>query len=161
MALLSFCIDLVLAGLLVSGLIYAARLSRQLQIMRESHAEMKQFIANFNATVSRAEAGIRGLKAASRSAGDDLELLIENGQKLRDELQFLIESADQIATRLTDKAGARAHAAAEAEETKRPTAAPAAAMQPTPPSPLRREPAAEMPASSAERELLRALQKRK
>jgi len=154
MALLSFGIDLLLIGLLISGLFYAIRLTRQLTIMRESHAEMQQFVANFNATVARAEAGIRGLKTISRQTGDDLEALIENGQKIRDELHFLIESADQIATRLSDKAASATRSSRTSEEA---TPAPEQA------APTRRAKVQEQAApaaSNVERELLRALQKR-
>jgi hypothetical protein len=84
------------------------RLTRQLAELRASHASMERFVAEFNATVLRAEAGIRGLKNASRESGDDLEKLIEKARLLRDELHFLTESADQIAARLSDKAGAAA-----------------------------------------------------
>lgn len=59
--------------------------------MRASRTEMQRFILDFSATVGRAEAGIKGLKTAARSSGDDLEKLIERAHGLRDELHFLIE----------------------------------------------------------------------
>ena len=104
MDFLSILLDVALIGLLIASLRYAARLSRQLTEMREGRADMQRFILDFNATVARAEAGIRGLKTTARSCGDDLEKLIEKGQLLRDELTFLTESADQMASRLSNAA---------------------------------------------------------
>ncbi|MDD5587038.1 MAG: DUF6468 domain-containing protein [Alphaproteobacteria bacterium] len=102
--LFSFLLDLVLIGLLVTGIYYAVRLSRQIAGLRASRAEMERFVFDFGSTVERAEAGIRGLKQAARSSGDDLEQLIEKANALRDELHFLVESADRHADRLSGSA---------------------------------------------------------
>lgn len=106
--LLSLVMDAVLAGLLIVGIMYAVRLNRQLQNLRAGQSEMGRFVADFSATVMRAEAGIRGLKQAAREGGDELEHLITKASTLRDELQFLIDSADSIATRLSDTAASTA-----------------------------------------------------
>lgn len=103
---LIFFLDLVLAGLLIAGLVYAVRLSRQIEGLRASREDMERFVQEFSATVERAEAGVRGLRQAARTSGDDLEHLIEKAQGMRDELQLLTASADQIASRLGDTAGA-------------------------------------------------------
>lgn len=150
MTLFSLLLDLVLIGLLIAGVTYAFRLSRQLAEMRASRAEMERFVLNFNAIVSRAEAGIRGLKNASRESGDDLERLIEKANLLRDELHFLTESADQIATRLSDKAATvtRGKSGSPQESTPETSAKPQA-------------PSAQNlgTASATERDLLRVLRK--
>ncbi len=156
MAYVSLFLDFILIGLLVAGIAYAVKLTRQLAEMRASRAEMERFVLEFNATVMRAEAGIKGLKNASRSAGDDLEKLIERGQNLRDELHFLIESADQIASRLSDKASTATRKAAS----------PGSAPQVAPKGAVATEQAQakgfsldSSAASAAERELLRVLKK--
>lgn len=105
--LIGFVLDIVLIGFLIAGISYAIKLTQQLADMRTQRVDMERFVATFSATVERAEAGIRGLKSVSRSSGDDLERLIEKGQSLRDELHFLTESADQIATRLSMAASQR------------------------------------------------------
>ena len=100
----SFILDIILIALLIAGIVYAMRLSKQLAGLRASRAEMERFVVEFSTTVQRAESGIRGLKLAARTGGDDLEKQIEKAHLLRDELQFLVESADQIATRLSETA---------------------------------------------------------
>lgn len=104
----SAILDLALIGLLGFGIYCALRLSRQLAGLNAGRAEMERFVLEFGTTVQRAEAGIQGLKMAARTGGDDLEQLIDKAQALRDELHFLVASADQIATRLSDTAAATA-----------------------------------------------------
>ncbi len=168
--LVSVFMDVVLAGLLITGIVYAMRLSRQMTALRSGRAEMERFVADFSATVQRAEVGIRGLKQASREGGDDLEKLIDKANSIREELQFLVESADHIANRISDTASAAARnmladtpspepklsmAAAQAAmaalaETKAAAAKSSASSQ---------SPAAQTRLSAAERELLSALEK--
>lgn len=101
-------LDALLIGLLITGIVYAVRLNKQLAELRSSRVAMERFVSEFSVTVSRAEAGIKGLKQAARSCGDDLEQLIDKSQQIRDELHFLTESADQMATRLSQTAAATA-----------------------------------------------------
>ena len=185
MTYLNILLDVALIGLLVVGISYAVKLSKQLAGMRAARVEMERFIFDFNTTVVRAEKGVNNLKNAARSAGDDLEKLIEKGQMLRDELQFLTESADLIANRLSSSA---TQMNAPRANEPAPRAAAPAASSPAPaatapkPAPARTADVSEMPKkmaspqalaqemknslsasgkvpSSAERELLRALEK--
>lgn len=155
MNILSLLLDVALIGLLGAGIFYAVRLTRQLSDMRASRAEMERFILDFSATVGRAEAGIKGLKTAARSSGDDLEKLIERAHGLRDELHFLIESADQIANRLTAM-GTFVARASNVEQPAEKKPAPVQAEKPAVQSAASEKPTA---ASAAERELLRVLSK--
>jgi len=172
MTYLNIILDLAMIGLLVVGILYAQKLTRQLAGMRASHAEMERFVFEFNATVTRAEAGVRNLKNTARSAGDDLEKLIEKGQALRDELHFLTESADQIANRLSSNA-TKANAARPTEPQTQAAATPqrVAEIKEMPRKPATANPqalaqeikstlsASGKAPSTAERELLRALEK--
>jgi len=176
-AIFSFILDFVLIGLLAAGIVYAIRLMRQIAGLRASHADMERFVSEFRATVQRAESGIRGLKQAARTSGDDLEQFIEKARTIRDELHYLTESADQIANRLSDKAAAISRAAATEGAPSRQPSAPEAAKKPpdetkaassavvTPLKPAKgpdenkASVAAIAPTSAAEKELLQALEK--
>jgi septal ring factor EnvC (AmiA/AmiB activator) len=176
-------LDIVLIVLIVIGLIQATRLIWHLAGLRASRAEMERFVKEFNATVLRAEAGIRNLKVAARESGDDLEKLVEKSTAVRDELNFLVASADQLAERLTNSAtSASTRTRAEAKpETRKPEMAKAPAPETpatpfaTPEAPMakaaetskpasvtpiaaRREPEPK-PSSRAEKELMQALKK--
>lgn len=158
-------LDVVLIGLLVAGIRYAMKLTQQLADMRTGRVEMERFIVQFNSTVGRAEAGVNGLKLAARSCGDDLEKLIEKGQLLRDELNFLTESADLIANRLSTSASQITRATESQVQAKAPTQEQASMQTATKSTkPLVQEMKSAMASSgktpsTAERELLRALEK--
>ena len=94
-------LDVILIALVATGMVQAMRLIQHLRDLRQGRLEMERFVHEFNATVLRAEAGIKGLRHAARESGDDLEKLVEKAFMIRDELQFIIESADQLADRLS------------------------------------------------------------
>jgi len=161
--IISFVFDLVLIGLLGAAISFAMKLTRQLADMRASRAEMERLVLAFNATVTRAEAGIQGLKSISRETGDDLENLIQKGQDLRDELMFLTESADQIATRLSQSATLATQQKAAArtapqQTVKKDNGADIASLSQKTTQTASTK-AALSPASAAEKELLRVLKK--
>jgi hypothetical protein len=156
-------LDLILIGVVAAGLVQAVRLIRHLRELKQSRAEMERFVRDFNATVLRAENGIRTLKQTARENGDDLEKLVGKAGLIRDELQFIVESADHLAERLTSAASVapRPDALRPAEPARSET--PSAAVTPMP----ARKAEAAAPASSAspaplsraEKELMQALQK--
>ncbi|MDX9689728.1 MAG: hypothetical protein EOM37_05885 [Proteobacteria bacterium] len=161
MSFIAIFLDVVMIGLLGTGIFYAVRLTRQLAEMRASRAEMQRFVIDFNQTVLRAEAGVQNLKHTARSSGDDLEKLIEKSHSLRDELMFLVESADQAANRLSQRATSAKSVAAPTPQTTTPSSPknikePASAPKATVP---KAEPFSFKAASTAEQELLRVLKK--
>ncbi len=162
---LTFLLDLALIGLLITGIFYAVRLTRQLAGMRASRAAMERFVLDFSTTVVRAENGVKNLKATARSSGDDLEKLIEKAHSLRDELHFLVESADQMASRLSDTARATRGAKSAEKESKPPVKTEALRRKTSRLSSEQKKPL-ETPAlssfsatSAAEKDLMRALKK--
>lgn len=163
-------LDLTLIVLVGTGVVQATRLIRHLAGLRASRTEMERFVHDFNATVLRAEAGIRNLKQAARESGDDLEKLVGKSLTVRDELQFIVESADQLAERLSKAVSGVSRP--EAKTPEPPAAAPEAKAAPDTQQPASeaqksgpvpaftlREQSTSKPSSRAERELLQALQK--
>lgn len=136
-------LDIVLIVLIGAGLVQATRLIWHLAGLRAGRIEMANFVREFNATVLRAETGIKALKAAARESGDDLENLVNKSVAVRDELAFIVESADQLAERLTNAASvASGLARPEAKAEKKPAAA---AQPPAPATPFVPEPIAASP----------------
>src|SRR5436190_1363606 len=119
-------LDLVLIGVISAGLYQAARLIKHLANLKQGRIDMERFVHEFNATVIRAEAGIKGLRIAARESGDDLEKLVEKAVMVRDELHFIVESADQIAERLSNTASSAMRPAPEPQAPKQSPAAPQA-----------------------------------
>lgn len=164
-------LDIILILMVGAGLYQAARLIRHLAGLRQGRVEMERFVHEFNATVIRAEAGIKGLRNAARESGDDLEKLVEKATLLRDELGYIVESADQLADRLSQTATNVARSESSRSDKKaEPTKAASETSTAATPSPVvtmrpaesKDNPSASSssaPSSRAEKELLQALQK--
>jgi len=166
-------LDIILIAVVGSGVAQAVRLIRHLRGLRQGRIEMERFVYEFNATVLRAEAGIKGLRQAARDSGDDLEKLVEKAVTLRDELQFIVEHADQLADRISKAASTIARSEGKDLEmpplsksagakTSSAIAADPASNRDKPSGPRvekTSEAAKSGPSSRAEKELLQALQK--
>jgi Domain of unknown function (DUF6468) len=154
-------LDIVLIGIVGIGLVQAARLMSHLVELRQSRTDMERFVVDFNATVMRAEAGIKGLRMAARESGDDLEKLVEKAILVRDELQFISDSADQIADRLSVSASSVMRTETKPEskhaESVEPREKSSTANIPARKSDAEKEES--VPSSRAEKELLQALRK--
>lgn len=98
--MVSLILDLVIVGLLAATIAYAIILNKQIIKLRESRGEMAELIHGLNEAMSKAETGVRGLRKAASDTGEDLQRTVTKAQTLRDELQFMIEAADTLATRL-------------------------------------------------------------
>jgi uncharacterized protein DUF6468 len=151
-------LDVTLILLVGVGLVQAARLIRHLEGLRQGRVEMEQFVREFNATVMRAEAGIKGLRQAARDSGDDLEKLVEKALLIRDELHFIVESADQVASRLSQGASTAMRPSGGAEKSTAASPPPAPTEMMTPFA-AKNAPENAAPTSRAEKELLQALKK--
>ena len=101
---INLALDVLLIALVTAGLVQATRLMRHLAGLQQGRVEMERFVREFSSTVMRAESGITALRQAARDSGDDLEKLVEKALLVRDELHFIVESADQIAGRLSENA---------------------------------------------------------
>ncbi|MBM3513055.1 MAG: hypothetical protein FJX59_05000 [Alphaproteobacteria bacterium] len=119
-------LNLVVIVLLVPTIVYAVILNRRLTALRTSRDELAKVVGSFNDATLRAEAGIPKLKKATTEANLALKDRVEKAQTLRDDLAFMIERAEELATRLE---GAVRNARSEALPTPG-TAAPAPSLRP-------------------------------
>jgi hypothetical protein len=154
-------LDLCLICFVAAGLVQAARLLHQLNGLRQGRAEMERFVQEFSAAIMRAENGIKDLRNAARISGDDLEKLLEKSSSMRDELMFIIESADKVAGRLTSTAASTARPAAKSatvSEAPSQQTASVVAQKGAGPGPQQTA-SSSSNASRAEKELMQALEK--
>lgn len=155
-------LDGLVAVLLVATIIYAWRLDRRLATLKQEKAALGELMADFTQAATKADHGLKALKAAAADMGRDVEGLVAKGQGLRDDLSFLIERGEPLADRLADSVRARS-----APPTPPPTPQPAPQparerslrglreeprLSPSPSTTADREPRNEI-----ERELLKAL----
>lgn len=138
----SLALDVLVAVLLVITIGYAVVLNRRLGRLRRDKSDLEKLAATFVQATARAEESIGKLK----NTADALKERIDNAQALRDDLAFLIDRGGSAADRL--------------EETVRDARKEGA---PRPRPGLKKSAAAHgngkiSPKSTAERELLKALQ---
>jgi hypothetical protein len=93
-------LDIAVILLLVPTIIYAVILNRRLSALRRSREELSKVVNSFNEATMRAEAGIPKLKKATTEANHTLKDRVDKAQTLRDDLAFMIERAEELATRL-------------------------------------------------------------
>ena len=100
----SLLLDVMLIGLLGVTIAYVLRLNRRISVLHQSRAEIEKLVQDFGAIVMRAEAGVNNLKLAAEESGYALEKQIERATYLREEMHFMIQTADQLAERITQMA---------------------------------------------------------
>jgi len=121
-------------------------LNRRLGILRRNGDELAKLIARFNEATLRAESSIPKLRKAAEEAGQTLQERVEKAQSLRDDLAFMVERADTMATKLESGVRNARTEGKPAQRAIRPVVAAAS------------DDDALDERSEAERELLRALQ---
>ncbi|MBL4721277.1 MAG: hypothetical protein JKY20_09130, partial [Alphaproteobacteria bacterium] len=93
-------IDGVVSILLVTVIVYAVRLNRNLGTLKANRMELEQLIASFTESTDRAEASVGRLKSTATETAQSLQSNVTRAQELRDDLTFMTERANEIADRL-------------------------------------------------------------
>lgn len=97
---LNLIFELVLAGLLVATIAYAAILDRKLGAIRKSKSEMESLIKDFAESTVKAEQGLAELRQHAGSSGQELQQQVAGASKLVTDLKFLVERGETLADRL-------------------------------------------------------------
>jgi hypothetical protein len=121
MEILGLVLDLFVVALLVPTIVFAVILNNRLGVLRRHKEELARLIAAFNEATVRAESGIPKLRKASEEVSRALDEKMERSKMLRDDLAFMVERADSMATRLEEAVRAGRN------EAPRPAPGPAAA----------------------------------
>ncbi|QQR68991.1 MAG: hypothetical protein IPI58_09240 [Alphaproteobacteria bacterium] len=98
---LSLVMDIVLIGLLGTGIYYALRLERRFKALQASRQDMERLVHEFGGIVMRAEDSIGRLKQATELSGKQLDESIDKAKELRGEMGFMVESANAACERLS------------------------------------------------------------
>lgn len=101
-------VDLIVAGLLVATIVYAAMLDRKLGALRKSKTEMESLIKDFAESTTKAEQGLAELRSHAGSSGNDLQQQVDDAAKVLTDLKFLVERGETLSNQLeTASADAR------------------------------------------------------
>lgn len=93
-------LDAVIIVLLGATIFYAARLSLYLRDFRAGKKDMDKLISSLADHIVRAEKAITGMRESARESGRDLQSLINEAKALSEELQFMGEAGNSLASRL-------------------------------------------------------------
>ena len=99
-------LDILIVILLSATIGFAIVLNRRLSRLRDNKAELDDLVKGFADAAGRAEVSVAGMKETAAKSADVLQKSIDRAQALRDELQFMIEAADSLASRLESSVGA-------------------------------------------------------
>lgn len=94
-------LDVLITVLLAITVGYCWLLNKRLLALRSGQDGLKEIIRTLNDATGKAQAGIEQLRRSSDSIGQELAIKIKNGRDLADELALIVESANNIANRLT------------------------------------------------------------
>ncbi|GEM_PF-1929412 len=113
---LALILDGVLILLLVLSIGYSAMLHRRLGILRTAQGDMQEMILHFNQATQRAEAGISGLRGLGEEINRQVDPKLEDARVLRDDLQLLVERGERAAEQLEQSVSAARKAAASSDD---------------------------------------------
>lgn len=97
---ISFYMDIVILAFLAATVFLAFRLSLSLRTFKESRFEMEGLVNRLSANIDKAEKVIHGMQGTARKSGLELDEVISDAKRLRDELKIMNESGNNLATRL-------------------------------------------------------------
>lgn len=123
---LNIILDVVVAGLLVATIAYAALLSRRLGALRNDKQQLEALVSSLDTSSQRAEGGIAALRETAERIGQQLQQRIDQGKALQGDLSYIIDLGGGLADRMEATIRTRrddARAAAEPEATPRRRAA--------------------------------------
>ena len=110
---ISIVLDLAVAALLAAAIVYAVRLNRTLENLRQGKAELATLIGRFDEAAAHAERSVAKLGQSTVEQGKVLNSAIAEAQALRDELAFMLERGDTVAERIANLRPARAASSLE------------------------------------------------
>lgn len=93
-------LDILIVILLGATIFYAARLSIHLKTFRDARSDMDDLLDDLSEAVIRAENAIKGMNNSAQQSGQKLQDVINEAKFLADELRFMNESGDNLASRL-------------------------------------------------------------
>lgn len=97
---IGFLMDAVILALLGATVFLAYRLNTNLRNFKQSRSEMEGVVNRLTANIERAEKAVAGLQVSARNSGMDMDKKIKESKFLIDELKFMNEAGDSLASRL-------------------------------------------------------------
>lgn len=100
MGSLELLINLAIIALLIPTIIYAYRLNKNLEVLRQNQNSLAKLVEALNDATFKAENSIPKLKSVTEHSSEGLKEVVDNAKELKDDLLFINERADNLADRL-------------------------------------------------------------
>lgn len=116
-AILNLLVNVIIVVLLVVTIGYCWVLNRRIRILQDSKGELAQLLKHFDESTQRASESIVALQTASKKIGETIQQRAEKAHFLLDDLSFMMEKAQTLATKMeADIAISRARSRAAVSE---------------------------------------------
>lgn len=116
----SLLLDVLMIAMMAGTMAYAFTLNRNLEKLRGVKTEFDTTVQKLTLSIAQAEKGLQDMKLTAQEVGGGLEENIAAARGLSQELQFMIESADSLANRLSRAAESGGAARSEVRPENKP-----------------------------------------
>lgn len=100
---LEIILNIVISILLFITVILGIKLGKRITAFNRSKEELSKFLVDFNSSIERAEKNINELKATGTQVDENLKSQIKKARFLANDLSFLSEKGENVASTLEDK----------------------------------------------------------
>lgn len=97
---LEIIINLIIIALLIPMILYAYRLNKNLEVLRQNQNSLAKLVSALNEATFKAENSIPKLKTVTEHSSENLKEVVDSAKELKDDLLFINERADNLADRL-------------------------------------------------------------
>lgn len=97
---LELLVNLVIIALLIPTIVYAYRLNKNLEVLRNNQNSLAKLVEALNDATFKAENSIPKLKSVTEHSSENLKEVVDSAKELKDDLLFINERADNLADRL-------------------------------------------------------------
>jgi hypothetical protein len=97
---MSLVIDICVAVLLISAIGYGMILNRKIVALRGDQANLERLAASFHEATKRAETSVGELKKAAQNSSEILSGGIDEATRIREDLNFLVDRGEKLGDRL-------------------------------------------------------------
>lgn len=94
---LSLFINILMAALLLTTMLYCRRLSARIRVLQDSKSDLARIIREFDESTKRATQSIAEIHEATSRLSDNIQHKIDKANYLADDLQYMIEKGSKLA----------------------------------------------------------------
>ena len=94
--ILSLLINGMMAALLLATMIYCRRLNSRIKILQDSKSELARIVREFDESTQRATQSIADIHAATTRLSENIQHKIDKANFLADDLEYMIEKGQKL-----------------------------------------------------------------